>query len=187
MYLHCQELSWKPKLICPCQRMTIRWKIFAVSAADVLMKSEDQQVNYVSEMQAVGQRLFCGVWVFFRSLLLKFWRKDQEDTGTLNFADAPGKQQHLQLVSNLPTRGVRNKNKDSYDPSDNTEQVCFLVRHKWQTHRLWKLHGSNLSCLPLRGLNFFSWETSSLYLFHWRFANSEFSEFDGTAMKKEKK
>lgn len=47
-----------------------------------------------------------------------------------HFADAPGKQQHLQMVSHLLTKEVRNKNKDSYDPSDNIEQVCFVVRHK---------------------------------------------------------
>lgn len=94
--------------------------IHCLSTDEVLMKSQHQQVNYVSEMEAVGQWLFCGVCVFFRSLLLKFWRKDQEDIYNNScFADAPEKQQHLQLVSHLLTRGVRNKHKDN-DPSDLT-------------------------------------------------------------------
>lgn len=57
--------------------------IHCLSTNEVLMKSQHQQVNYVSEMEAVRQWLFCGVWVYFRSLLLNFWRKDQEDTVTL--------------------------------------------------------------------------------------------------------
>lgn len=82
----------------------------------------------------------CFVWFesFFTSLLLNFWEKGSGRYSNSYVADAPGKLQHPQLVSHLLTRGVRNRNKDSYDPSDliPSKFVCFVVRHKWQTHRL---------------------------------------------------
>lgn len=113
MNLHSQELGWKPKLFAPARE----WPCDESYSLSFYQWSSNEKSTSASELRQWDGS--CGIvavlwgWV----IIVKVLEKGSGRYSNSHFADAPVKQQYLQLVSHLLIRGVRNKNKDSYGPS----------------------------------------------------------------------